>query len=160
MERIWAPWRLKYVRSKKTAGCIFCKSIKKRRDNLLVFKSKYSFAVLNLYPYNNGHILVSPRRHVKSIEQLTDAETLDLMYSIKRAKKILDKELKPQGYNIGINLSGAAGAGITGHLHLHIVPRWKGDTNFMPVLAGTKVISQSLDELSRRLKRHVDSERN
>jgi len=147
------------VRSKKMQGCVFCKSLRKRRNNLIIFKSRHSFAMLNLYPYNNGHILVSPRRHVKSIESLTDAEALDLINCLKRAKRMLDKELNPQGYNIGINISGAAGAGITGHLHLHIVPRWQGDTNFMPVLTSTKVISQSLYELRRRLKRYVKSER-
>ena len=115
--------------------------------------------MLNIYPYNNGHILVSLKRHVTELSQLKEVEALDLIRSLSRTQKLLDKVLSPQGYNIGINLAESAGAGITGHLHVHIVPRWKGDTNFMPVLTNTKVISQALDELYRQLKRHVKPER-
>jgi ATP adenylyltransferase len=108
--------------------------------------------LLNIFPYNNGHLMVAPVRHLRKLEQLKDFEILDLFKALAKAKQLLDKVLKPKGYNIGINLSDIAGAGIPGHLHIHIVPRWKGDTNFMPVLAGTKIISQSLDELFRRLR--------
>jgi len=108
--------------------------------------------MLNIYPYNNGHLLVFPLRHIRDISQLSSEEIVDLFKSLNRAKSLLQKTLNPQGYNIGFNLTRTAGAGITGHLHLHIVPRWTGDTNFMPVIANTKIISQSLDELARCLK--------
>jgi ATP adenylyltransferase len=118
----------------------------------VVFQTSYSSVILNIYPYNNGHLLVSPLRHVNRLEQLSDEEAVDLFRALKRAKKLLEKTIRPQGYNIGLNLSRSAGAGITGHLHIHIVPRWKGDTNFMPILTNTKIIPQSLDELYKQLK--------
>jgi ATP adenylyltransferase len=151
MDKLWAPWRVKYIRNIKKKGCIFCAARAKPKD-YVVFKTGYSIAMLNIYPYNNGHLLVSPLRHVRSLEQLREEEALDLFKAVKKAKALLNKVLKPHGYNIGINLSRAAGAGIIGHLHVHIVPRWVGDTNFMPALAGVKVISQSLDELHKQLK--------
>lgn len=147
MERLYAPWRIKYVTAKKRKGCIFCGSKRYR-----VFKSRYSLCMLNAFPYNNGHLMIAPLRHVADITRLKEAESLDLLKSLGRAKLLLDSALHPDGYNIGINISESAGAGITGHLHIHIVPRWKGDTNFMPVLSGVKIISQSLDELQRKLK--------
>jgi ATP adenylyltransferase len=155
MDRLWAPWRIKYLTAKKKKKCIFCQS-KKRSGDYVVLRSAHSLAVLNIFPYNNGHIMVSPMRHVKDILQLKDMELLDLLKTVNRAKVLLDKILKPDGYNIGMNLFSAGGAGIPGHLHIHIVPRWKGDANFMPVLSDTKVISQSLDELYKKLK-HAQS---
>ena len=110
-------------------------------------------ALLNIYPYNNGHVMVAPLKHVKDLSDLNDAELLDLMSTLKKTKSMLNKALQPQGYNIGINLSRVAGAGIPGHLHIHIVPRWKGDTNFMPVVFDTKIISQSLGALMKKLKK-------
>jgi len=151
-DRLWAPWRIKYVEVKRQKKCIFCKSIKSKGRDYVIAKTKYSICLLNIFPYNNGHAMVSPRRHIGQIQQLNQAEILDIFKTLNSVKKLLDKVLKPDGYNIGINISGDAGAGITGHLHMHIVPRWKGDTNFMPVLYGTKVISQSLDELYKKLK--------
>ena len=153
MDKLWAPWRIRYVQSKKTKQCIFCKALKAAASkNYVVFRTRHSLVLLNIFPYNNGHLMVAPVRHLSKLEQLKDYEILDLFKVLAKAKKLLDKVLKPKGYNIGINLSDIAGAGIPGHLHIHIVPRWKGDTNFMPVLAGTKIISQSLDELFRRLR--------
>jgi ATP adenylyltransferase len=108
--------------------------------------------MLNIYPYNNGHLLISPLRHIRDISQLRQEEVLDLFKCLNKAKALLQKVLRPQGYNIGFNLTRTAGAGITGHLHMHVVPRWTGDTNFMPVISNTKIISQSLDELARCLK--------
>lgn len=108
--------------------------------------------MLNIFPYNNGHIMISPLRHIKEFSQLKEAEMIDLFKALNRAKSLLDKVLKPHGYNIGINISKVAGAGIPGHLHIHIVPRWRGDTNFMPVIYNTRVISQSLRELQKKLK--------
>ncbi|MBM3255204.1 MAG: HIT domain-containing protein [Candidatus Omnitrophica bacterium] len=155
MDRLWAPWRIKYVSQKKQKGCIFCSALKSREPKIkdyLIFKSRYSFAMLNIFPYNNGHILVSPKRHVRELSLLEDDEVIDLVKSINKTKKILTKVLKPQGFNIGINLGRVAGAGVIGHLHVHILPRWSGDTNFMPTLSGVKVISQSLQELHKIIK--------
>ncbi|MFH1397467.1 MAG: HIT domain-containing protein [Candidatus Omnitrophota bacterium] len=152
MDKLWAPWRVNYVQSKKGRGCVFCQGLKNPDKNYVVFKTGYSFCILNIYPYNNGHLMVGPLRHVADTSRLKEDEALDLFRSLNQAKKILDKILKPQGYNLGINLKAVAGAGVAGHLHIHIVPRWKGDTNFMPVLAKTKVISQSLKELYKQLK--------
>jgi ATP adenylyltransferase len=152
MDRLWAPWRIRYIKLKKDKACIFCKAIKTRRKNYVILKSQYSFVMLNIFPYNNGHLLVSPLRHISKLEQLEDHEVMDIFRSLAEAKKRLDKVLKPHGYNIGINLSLAAGAGETRHLHIHIVPRWKGDTNFISTINDTKVISQSLGELYKKLK--------
>ena len=153
MDKLWAPWRINYISSKiKTKGCIFCRAKKNNAKDYVIFKTKKSICLLNIYPYNNGHLLISPLRHIADIDLLNEEEALDMFKSLKRSKALLQKVLKPQGYNIGFNLKRSAGAGITGHLHLHIVPRWVVDINFMPVTGNTKVISQSLDELFRRLK--------
>lgn len=150
MDRLWAPWRVKYIRGKKNRKCIFCFGRTKDKD-YLVFKTKYSQCMLNIYPYNNGHLMVAPIRHVKDISLLSDREAEDLFLALKKAKLLLDKTLRPQGYNIGLNIGVVGGAGFAGHLHIHIVPRWKGDTNFMPVVFDTKLVSQSLDELYKIL---------
>jgi ATP adenylyltransferase len=153
MDKLWAPWRTNYVhRITKAKGCIFCRAKQNKFSDRVIFKTKKTICLLNIYPYNNGHILVSPLRHIADIELMEKEEILDMFKSLKRAKHLLQKVLKPQGYNLGFNLGRQAGAGITGHLHLHIVPRWLGDVNFMPVIAKTKVIPQSLDELFKRLK--------
>ena len=154
MDKLWAPWRIKYVSARHYKGCVFCKAAKhpSQGADFVVFKTKYSLCILNIFPYNNGHVMVCPTRHTRDISSLSPAEVLDLFDAVKTAKGLLDKTLKPDGYNMGINLSRAAGAGIVGHLHVHIVPRWIGDTNFMPVATGTKVISQSLKQLHKLLK--------
>lgn len=154
MDRLWAPWRINYISSKKKQkGCIFCHAKNNPLNDYVIFKTAKSICLLNKYPYNNGHLMICPLRHISDISLVKDDEMLDLFRSLRRAKAMLEKVLKPQGYNIGINLGRVAGAGILGHLHLHIVPRWTGDKNFMPSVSGTKVISQSLDELSKRLKK-------
>jgi len=117
-----------------------------------VFESAHSICLLNIFPYNNGHLMVAPKKHVKDLDELDSEQLLALVQDLLEAKKLLSKVLKPEGFNIGINSGTVAGAGIPGHLHIHIVPRWTGDTNFMPVLGGTKVISQSLEELRKRLR--------
>ncbi len=142
---------MKYLRSLAQKKCIFCEGKRKKSACRVVFKTEHSLCMLNIFPYNNGHCLIAPLRHVADITQLKDAEALDLLKAVGNAKKLLQKTLKPHGYNIGINISGHAGAGIPGHLHVHIVPRWKGDTNFMPVVFDTKVVSQSLEELHTQL---------
>jgi len=152
MDRLWAPWRIKYIKVKRQKKCIFCQSLKSQRKNYIIMKSRHSISLLNTFPYTNGHLMVSPIRHIRELSQLKDNEILDLFKTLNDTKKLLDKALKPDGYNIGINISRNAGAGIIGHLHIHIVPRWIGDTNFMPVLYDTKVVSQSLNELYKQLK--------
>lgn len=152
MDKLWAPWRINYIKMKRQKKCIFCRARQAEEKDYVILKSSYSLALLNIFPYNNGHLMVSTIRHVKELGQLKEKEILDLFQTLNKAKGLLDKVLKPDGYNIGINLSRSAGAGITGHLHIHIVPRWIGDTNFMPALYNTKIISQSLDELYKKLK--------
>jgi ATP adenylyltransferase len=153
MDRLWAPWRVNYVRGKKKEkGCIFCSAKNGISKDYVIFKSEFTIVMLNIYPYNNGHLLISPLRHMRDISQLRQEEVLDLFKCLNKAKALLQKVLQPQGYNIGLNLTRTAGAGITGHLHIHLVPRWEGDTNFMPVLSNTKIISQSLDDLAKSLK--------
>ena len=148
--KLWAPWRINYVQGKKTKGCIFCQAVKTKRD-YVVFRTRHSVVMLNIFPYNNGHLMVSPLRHVNDTAKLNQVEVVDLFAALNKAKDLLQAVLKPQGFNVGINLGRAAGAGIAGHLHIHIVPRWVGDTNFMPITAHTKVISQSLKELHKKL---------
>jgi len=151
MNKIWAPWRIKYIqKNKKTKGCILCSAFKNKKSDkkqFVIIRGKYSFSLLNIYPYNNGHFMVCPNRHIKRLEQLNSKEILDLFEVIRRTKKLTDKTLKPEGYNMGINLGKISGAGIDNHIHLHVVPRWKGDVNFMPIIANTKIISQSLKSL-------------
>lgn len=157
MNKLWAPWRIKYVSQKKTKGCVFCKVFAQRNDqkNFIIFRSKYCFAVLNTFPYNNGHAMIVSNRHVKSLESLKDTEALDMLQALIKIKSILKNVLRPDGFNIGINIGKSAGAGIENHLHTHIVPRWTGDTNFMPVLGNTKIISQSLKDLYQKLKKEL-----
>jgi len=140
IKELWAPWRSKYIYSRKKKKCIFCDP----KDYVLE-RTRYSFSMLNIYPYNNGHVMVAPKRHVKSVEYLDPAELKDMMDLVVKTKKILDRKIRPHGYNIGLNIGKAAGAGFAGHIHIHVVPRWIGDTNFMPAACGTKVISESLD---------------
>ena len=146
-DKLWAPWRSKYIYSRKKKKCIFCNP-----KDYVLDKTKDSFSMLNIYPYNNGHVMVAPKRHVKSLEYLKLDELLDLMSLVVKTKKVLDKKLKPHGYNIGLNIGKAAGAGFADHIHIHIVPRWMGDTNFMPAACGTKVISESLDVMYKIYK--------
>ncbi|MFH1190461.1 MAG: HIT domain-containing protein [Candidatus Omnitrophota bacterium] len=157
MDKLWAPWRSKYIYLRKQGGCIFCLAGKAKdpKKRYVLERSKSSFSMLNIYPYNNGHVMVAPYRHVKSLELLTDDELLDMVKLINRTKVRLDKTLKPHGLNIGLNVGKIAGAGFAGHVHVHIVPRWTGDTNYMPLIAGTKVVSESLDALYDILRKKV-----
>jgi ATP adenylyltransferase len=144
-----------YVKNaRKPARCIFCVIPKKRRDerNLLLHRGRHGLVIMNLFPYNSGHVMVAPYRHVKSLEQLPDEVLLDLMALVNRSLKILRAEMKPEGFNIGVNLGRVAGAGIEAHVHLHIVPRWNGDTNFMPLFAETRVMPEHLQATYRKLR--------
>lgn len=158
MDRLWAPWRIGYISTaKKIKGCLFCKISKQKNDrkNLILLRSKYVFCVLNKFPYNNGHVMISPYCHIKDFSRLSSAAMLDFMALANTMQAILKKTLKPDGFNLGINIGRVSGAGIAGHLHLHIVPRWKEDTNFMPVAFDTKIISQSLEELYEKLHQRI-----
>jgi len=153
MDKLWAPWRSKYIYLRKAKKCIFCGNrTGPGRKRYIVDKSGYSFAMLNLYPYNNGHVMVAPYRHVRGLELLTDKELFDLVKLANKMKKTIDKRLKPHGYNMGLNIGRVAGAGFAGHVHIHIVPRWRGDSNFMPVVGNTKVVSESLDAMYKLLR--------
>lgn len=150
METIWAPWRVGYILGDTpppgATGCIFCDKPGAGDDeaHLVVARAKHCFVLLNLYPYNNGHLMVAPYRHVARLEDLPDEEIAELMQVAARIEPVLRATMNPDGFNIGMNVGRVAGAGIDAHLHLHIVPRWGGDTNFMPVLGDTKIIPQSL----------------
>ncbi len=150
MEHMWAPWRMAYIAGdeEKTAGCIFCVFPQKEDDRryLIVHRSKHCFVILNKFPYNNGHIMVVPYRHTHDLLELTSPEQQDCQQTINRAIRALRGVYKPDAINLGMNMGRAAGAGIDAHIHYHLVPRWNGDTNFMPVIAGTKVISESLEQ--------------
>ena len=151
---LWAPWRLEFIREDEAekelrSGCFICRAAADSRDRErhVFFRSETSLGILNRYPYNNGHLLLAPKRHVAKPGDLTEEEMLDLMRQITRWMERLEQEMQPQGFNIGLNLGHAAGAGLPGHLHWHIVPRWFGDNNFMPAIGHAKVIPQSLDAL-------------
>ena len=156
MQRLWAPWRDAYVDKlyKKHKGCVFCRIFKAKDDasHLVYVRGKTCYGVLNLYPYSNGHCMVVPNRHVADIEKLKASEWAELIQVLLTTKKIITKAFKPMGFNIGINIGRPAGAGIPGHVHVHIVPRWNGDHNFMPVISDTRIVSQSLIKVYRRLK--------
>ncbi|MBN1526686.1 MAG: HIT domain-containing protein [Candidatus Omnitrophica bacterium] len=155
MDKIWAPWRSRYIYLKKRKRCIFC-GARNARDTgkrYIVDRTRHSFSMLNMFPYNNAHVMVSPYRHVRSLEELDRAEMTDLFELVNATTARLTKEFKPHGFNIGVNIGRVAGAGYEGHVHVHIVPRWLGDSNFMPVVANTKVVSDSLDSVYKRLKK-------
>lgn len=159
MKVLWAPWRIKYILQEKPQGCIFCKyrdEVEHDEENLVVYRGSRVLAVLNLYPYNPGHLMIAPYRHVKSITELDDDELLDINKTLKLMIKAIDKAMKPDGYNIGINLGKVAGAGIEDHIHIHIVPRWLGDTNYMPVIADIKVIPEALKDTYQRIRRALE----
>lgn len=150
MDRLWAPWRMEYILSsqEEDEGCIFCEKPKESTDeeNLIVYRGDLSFVIMNKYPYNNGHVMVVPYVHESNYLNLTDDILMDIQRLLQMSIKALNETMHPHGINIGINLGRSAGAGIDEHLHYHLVPRWNGDTNFMPILTDTKVISESLAE--------------
>jgi ATP adenylyltransferase len=173
-EQLWAPWRLAYVQGDlpetpperldllpgADPECFLCQAAASTSDRrrLVVWRSEHSLVLLNRYPYNNGHLLVSPRHHRASLDQLTPEEQLDLAQCLTRMVGLLERTLHPDGFNVGLNLGRAAGAGLPGHLHWHVVPRWSGDTNFMPALSAVKVIPQALDALWEVLRGDLSRE--
>jgi ATP adenylyltransferase len=155
MQRLWAPWRMKYILDvNKTDGCIFCDMPKESKDgeNFIVTRGKHAYVILNAFPYNNGHLLIVPYRHTAEMADLTDEEKLELMTLTQKSIEGLRCQLHPDGFNVGMNLGRAAGAGIDEHIHLHLVPRWSGDTNFMPVVGDTKVVAEGLEDCFNRLR--------
>lgn len=157
MKRLWAPWRVEYILGEKESKCIFCEKPKQEKDedNYILFRGKRCLVMLNAYPYNNGHLMIAPYRHLDSVEDLEDDEAREMMEILSRMITLLKKVLHPEGFNVGMNLGSVAGAGIVDHLHLHVVPRWKGDTNFMPLISNTKIISESLRKTYQKLKENM-----
>jgi ATP adenylyltransferase len=160
-ENLWAPWRAEYIYcaggnrpSRDRRHCLFCRlwSAKDDRDKLILARGRRTFVVMNRFPYNNGHLMVAPVRHADTLEKLRSAEAAELMALVSRSLGVLRGAFKPHGFNVGVNLGQVAGAGVAGHVHVHIVPRWNGDTNFMPLLAETKVISEHLSDTFARLR--------
>lgn len=146
MENLWAPWRIEYILGEKEEYCIFCEKPKQDRDedNLILYRGEGNFVIMNLYPYNPGHLMVAPYRHVQSLGLLRDDELLEHFRLVNQCVSVLQETMNPEGFNIGINMAKVAGAGIEDHIHTHIVPRWNGDTNFMPVISNTRVIPEAL----------------
>jgi ATP adenylyltransferase len=162
MDHLWAPWRLSYVLNEKPPPgreppCFLCQALREEEDrrNLLVWRTPRSMVVLNRFPYNNGHVLVAPHGHQAKLDELAEEDHVDLSKTTRTMVRVLEKILTPQGFNIGLNIGHAAGAGLPGHLHWHVVPRWSGDTNFISTLADTRVIVQSLDTLFGLLAEHL-----
>ena len=155
MSILWAPWRLSYIQSnpEKKSNCIFCDKLAcaNDRDELILFRGEHAFLMMNLYPYNNGHLLVAPYAHLSSLEELPAHASADLMLVITKGLSALRRAVNPHGFNVGANLGEAAGAGVAGHVHFHIVPRWSADTNFVTVTGGTRVIPESLEATYDRL---------
>ncbi len=165
MRILWAPWRMKYILEAQGGdrACFICDAYNSEdlEKNLVLFKGDHTIVLMNKYPYNTGHLLVAPRRHVASYSDLSREELCSLNIVVKNALKLLEEVLHPDGFNIGVNLGRVAGAGLEDHLHVHIVPRWNGDTNFMPVIAETKVIPEALEDTYRKLmkKAHIIREK-
>ncbi|MCS7224848.1 MAG: HIT domain-containing protein [Armatimonadetes bacterium] len=151
---LWAPWRLEYVtKADKVTGCIFCEKPAQQndRENLILYRFKTGFVIMNAFPYNNGHLMVVPYRHKPRLSDLTEEELRDLIMATQTCEKVLTEQMHPHGFNIGLNLGRCAGAGIDDHLHIHIVPRWDGDTSFLPVLSATKVLPELLSQTYEKL---------
>ncbi len=149
-ERLWAPWRMEFIEKKSSDGCVFCLATNDGSD-LLIHKTENSTILLNKFPYNNGHLLIAPIRHTAELTELTKAEALDIHLLTTRSIKALREVMKPDGFNLGVNLGKAAGAGIADHIHYHIVPRWAGDINFMPAIGEVKVIPEHLEATRKKL---------
>ena len=158
MQQLWAPWRIELIRQPKEDGCFLCDATAGRddREALLLCRTELSICVMNRYPYNSGHLLVAPQRHEGDMVLLTPDELADSALLVQRSVAILREAMAPNAFNLGANLGKAAGAGVPGHLHFHVVPRWDGDTNFMPVVADVKSIPQALDALYDELKPKFD----
>jgi ATP adenylyltransferase len=160
MRQLWAPWRVEFIKRPKAPGCFFCEAAEagaERDAELLVLaRTDSSLAIINRYPYNNGHLMVAPRAHLATLDQLSLESAVDLMRLTQRSLRALTAVLKPDGFNLGINQGQVAGAGVADHVHQHVVPRWDGDTNFMPVIAEVKVMNEHLDASYRAIREGFD----
>ncbi len=156
---LYSPWRLQYILSNKDKECIFC--VKPSEDNdekhLILYRSEFSFVIMNVFPYNNGHLMVVPNKHVPNLNGLSKQEINDLFEAVQLCENVITKVYSPDGINIGLNLGKAAGAGIDEHLHVHIVPRWSGDVNFMSAIADTRIIPESFEQAYSKLKEQFDN---
>ena len=155
MDRLWSPWRLEYVKtaSDLVPACVFCEAVSQERDApLIVFQGASCFVILNLYPYNNGHLMVVPRRHVGRLADLSPEEATEMMGLTRAVEMALQELYQPHGFNMGLNLGKSAGAGVLDHIHMHVVPRWNGDTNFMTVVGETRVLPEQLAQTAERLR--------
>ncbi|MDE3078208.1 MAG: HIT domain-containing protein [Chloroflexota bacterium] len=153
-ERLWAPWRLSYIKGEKEEGCIFCNRLARSNDeeDFIVFRGERAFVILNVYPYSNGHLMIVPNEHQDELEAVPDDTLAEMNVLLKRSIIALKKSMSPSGFNVGYNIGRCAGAGILGHVHQHVVPRWDGDTNFMPVIADTSVMPELLAETWKTLR--------
>ena len=149
-QALWAPWRMEYLKGPRPQGCPLCQAL--ADDRLIVHRGHNAFVIMNLFPYSNGHVMVAPIEHLSRLDDLTDETAAEIMVLTKRSMAALRRTDGPEGFNVGYNLGKAAGAGIDDHIHQHVVPRWLGDTNFMPVLGGAKVIGEAIDQTLAKLK--------
>lgn len=158
-DKLWAPWRIEYITNPKEEGCFFCQYPQESDDErrLILYRGKFSFVIMNYFPYNNGHLMIAPYQHTSELCDLAPETRLEIFTLLDQSVTILKEMLRADGFNIGLNLGAVAGAGVKDHLHFHIVPRWQGDTNFMPVLGHTKVLSEGLNETYHRLKPKFDA---
>lgn len=155
MERLWAPWRMQYIGGEQRPGCLFCRVIEHPDDKdaeLVVWRTEGAIVMLNRFPYNPGHVMVAPIAHKGSLEELDATAASRLIQAVQRSITVLREVMNPEGFNVGVNIGRAAGAGIPDHVHFHIVPRWNGDTNFMPVLDDVKVVNEALVQTAEKLK--------
>ncbi len=161
MKQLWSPWRLEYLTGPKTDGCIFCQAAGSAddRENLVLFRGECAFLIVNRYPYNNGHLMVVPYNHVPSLEDLDSATLTEMMLLLNRALAALRAAMGPDGFNIGANLGQVAGAGVEDHVHIHIVPRWLGDTNFMPIVGDMRVVPQTWLQTYDDLKAALENQK-
>jgi len=163
MRNLYAPWRMEYIGRPEEPGCLFCRvweaPVKDDRRNLVAHRAGDALVMMNRFPYNNGHLMVAPRAHLGSLTDLTDDQTAAVMRLVRRSLGVLDGVMHPEGFNVGVNLGRVAGAGFPDHVHVHVVPRWNGDTNFMPVLAEVKVVNEHLDRTWEKLAQGFASTR-
>ncbi len=157
---LWAPWRLKYIQSvskdKTISKCLFCELVKKDdKEAYIIYRGRYNYIVLNAFPYTTGHVMIVPYKHVRSIEQLDDETLVEMVKLLKIIVKVLKETYAPDGFNIGFNIGRAAGAGVEAHVHLHIVPRWVGDSNFMTIISATRVLPEALEDTYNKLKSSI-----
>jgi len=160
MQHLWAPWRMEFIKGPKPSGCFFCEAAAADPSDdpvhLVLARGERALVILNRYPYNNGHVMIAPNAHLANLEELPAATANDLMALTQRSLRVLRQALSPQGFNLGVNAGKIAGAGVADHVHQHVVPRWDGDTNFMPVVADTKVLNESLTASYQQLRAGFD----